>query len=72
MSQSPKNLRTDGRMDGSTNGRTDRLTDPILQDPSGQSRGFNNCLFGAINIVKNRDQEKYDYSGYGITFASAG
>ena len=33
---------------------------------------FNNCLFGAANIVKNSDKEKYVYSGYWITFDSAG
>ena len=33
---------------------------------------FKNCLFGATNIVKNSDKEKYVYSGYGITFDSAG
>ena len=27
-----------------------------------------NCLFGVTNIVKNSDQEKYVYSGYGIVF----
>ena len=31
-----------------------------------------NWLFGATNIVKNSDKEKYLYSGYGITFDSAG
>ena len=31
-----------------------------------------NCLFEATNIVKNSDKEKYVYSGYGITFDSAG
>ena len=31
-----------------------------------------NCLFGATNIVKNSDKKKYVYSGYGITFDSAG
>ena len=30
------------------------------------------CLFGATNLVKNSDQAKYVYSGYGITFDSAG
>ena len=30
-----------------------------------------NCLFDATNKVKNRDKEKYVYSGYGITFDSA-
>ena len=33
---------------------------------------FKNCLFGATNKVKNSDKEKYIYSGYGITFDSAG
>ena len=33
---------------------------------------FKNCLFGVTNIVKNSDKEKYVYSGYGITFDSAG
>ena len=31
---------------------------------------FKNCLFGAGNIVKNSDKEKYLYSGSGITFDS--
>ena len=31
-----------------------------------------NCLFGAANRLKNSDKEKYVYSGYGITFDSAG
>ena len=29
-------------------------------------------MFGATNIVKNSDKEKWLYSGYGITFDSAG
>ena len=29
-------------------------------------------MFGATNIVKNSDQEKYVYSGYRTTFDSAG
>ena len=33
---------------------------------------FKNCLFGATNIVKNSDKEKYVYCGYGIAFYSAG
>ena len=33
---------------------------------------FKNCLFGATNIVKNSDKEKYICSGYGIKFDSAG
>ena len=32
---------------------------------------FKNCLFGAMNIVKNSDKEKYVYSRYRITFDSA-
>ena len=33
---------------------------------------FKNCLSGAANIVKNSDKEKYLYSGYGLSFDSAG
>ena len=33
---------------------------------------FKNCSIGAASIVKNSDKEKYVYSGYGITFDSAG
>ena len=33
---------------------------------------FKNCLFGATNIVKISDKEKYVYSGYKITFDSVG
>ena len=33
---------------------------------------FKNCLFGATNIVKNSDKEKYLYSGYGLIFYGAG
>ena len=29
---------------------------------------FKNCLFGATNMVKTSDKEKYVYSGGGITF----
>ena len=29
------------------------------------------CLFGATNIVKNRDKSKYVYIGYGIAFDGA-
>ena len=29
-------------------------------------------LIGATNIVKNSNKEKFVYSGYGITFGSAG
>ena len=32
---------------------------------------FKNCLIGAINALKNSDNEKYLHSGYGITFDSA-
>ena len=31
-----------------------------------------NYLFGATNIVKNSDKEKYVYSGYGIAFDGKG
>ena len=33
---------------------------------------FKNCFFGATNIVKNSDKEKYIYSAYKITFNSTG
>ena len=33
---------------------------------------FKSCLFGATSIVKNSHKGKYMYSGYGITFDSAG
>ena len=33
---------------------------------------FKNLLFGATNIVKSSDKEKYMYSGCGITFDSGG
>ena len=33
---------------------------------------FKNCLFGATNIVKKSDKEKYICSGYVLTFGSAG
>ena len=29
---------------------------------------INNCLFGAVNLTKNADIEKYKYFGYGIGF----
>ena len=31
-----------------------------------------NCLFGATNIVKTIDKERYVYSGYGIAFGRKG
>ena len=33
---------------------------------------FKNCLFIATSVIKNSDKEKYVYSGYRITFNSAG
>ena len=27
-----------------------------------------NCLFGAVTLTKNADNDKYGYSGYGIGF----
>ena len=42
-----------------------------LRNPTNNFK-FKNCLFGATNIVKNSDKEKYVYSAYGITFDSAG
>ena len=38
------------------------MFDPTLQ----------NCLFGAINLTKNSDIDKYKYGGYGIDFDSKG
>ena len=29
-------------------------------------------MFGATNIIKNSEKEKYAYSGYGVTFDRAG
>ena len=42
-----------------------------LRNPTNSFK-FRNCLFGATNIVKNSDKEKYVYSGYGITLNSGG
>ena len=33
---------------------------------------FKNCLFRPTSVVKTSDKENYIYSGYGITFGSAG
>ena len=41
------------------------------KDPTNNSK-FKNCLLGATKIVNNSDTEKHLYSGYGITFDSAG
>ena len=38
----------------------------------GQEFLLTNCLFGAINVVKNSNKEKYVYSDYGTTFDSLG
>ena len=27
-----------------------------------------NCLFGAVELTRNADPDKYEYSGYGIEF----
>ena len=32
---------------------------------------FNDCLFGATNVVNISNKEKHVYNGYGITFDSA-
>ena len=42
-----------------------------LRNPTNNFK-FKNCLFGATIIVKNSDKEKHVYSGWGITFDSAG
>ena len=38
--------------------------------PNNRLRNFTliNCLFGATNIVRNSDKEKWLYSSYGIAF----
>ena len=41
------------------------------RNPTNNSK-LKNCLFGAASVVENNDKEKYVYSGYGITFESAG
>ena len=33
-----------------------------------KDRTIKNCLFGAVNLTKNADIEKYKYSGYGTGF----
>ena len=33
---------------------------------------FENCLFGATNIVKSIDREKWVYSGFGIALDGTG
>ena len=45
--------------------------DALPRNPTNNFK-FKNYLRGATNIVKNGDKEKYAYSGYGITFDSAG
>ena len=41
---------------------TSNINDPTLK----------NCLFGAVNLTKNDDIDKYRYSGYGIGFDRKG
>ena len=41
---------------------TSNINDPTLK----------NCLFGAVNLTKNDDIDKYMYSGYGIGFDRKG
>ena len=31
-----------------------------------------NCLFGAVNLTKNADIDKYGYSGFGVGFDRRG
>ena len=42
--------------------------------PKNPLRNFTlkDCLFGATNIVKNSDKEKYVYNGYGMAFDGKG
>ena len=41
------------------------------RSPTGNFK-FENCLFGATNVIKNSDKEKYVYGGYRIAFGSVG
>ena len=45
--------------------------DPWRRNPT-NNFNFKNSLFGATNIVKNSNTEKYVYSEYRITFDSTG
>ena len=45
--------------------------DPWSRNPTKNFK-FKNCLFEATDVVRNSDKEKYVYSGYEITFESAG
>ena len=45
--------------------------DPWPKNPTNNFK-FKNSLFGATNIVKNSDKEKYVYSKYRVTFDSGG
>ena len=42
-----------------------------LRNPTNNFK-FQNWLFGASNVIKNCDKEKFVYTGYGMTFESAG
>ena len=54
------------------------VNDYIVYDLDAWSRNptnnfkFKNCLFGATSIAEDSDKGRYVYSGYGITFDSAG
>ena len=41
-------------------------------DTNTSNIALENCLFGAIKLIKNSDVDKYKYSGYGIGFDSRG
>ena len=45
-------------------------SDAGQKNPSSNFK-FKDCFLGATSIVKNSDNEKYMYWGYGITFDSA-
>ena len=45
--------------------------DPWARNPTNNFK-FKSCVFGATNITKNSEKEKYAYSGYGVTFDRAG
>ena len=45
--------------------------DPWPRNPTNNLK-FKICLIGATSEIKNNDNERYVYSGYGITFDISG
>ena len=44
----------------------------IASSSNNSNPTLKNCLFGAVTLTKNKDIEKYGYSGYGIGFDRKG